>query len=162
MKNYVQPGKTLSYLNESGDTIPSGQMVVVAGLGAGIAAADIVDDGVGELSFEGVHSYAKAVGAIAQGDGLYLHIVNNNLENTPGAGKVFVGVAAEAALNADAEVQVKLGLSRSLSVAANQAANATAAAVDDATVWALANALKADLNALLVKLKAAGLMVADA
>lgn len=45
--------------------------------------------------------------------------------------------------------------------AANQAANTTTAATDDATVWALANQLKTDVNGILTKLKAAGLMVAD-
>jgi hypothetical protein len=47
-------------------------------------------------------------------------------------------------------------------VAANQAANTTTAATDDATVWALANQLKTDVNGILTKLKAAGLMAADA
>lgn len=43
-------------------------------------------------------------------------------------------------------------------VAANQVANATAPATDLATAQALANSLQTDFNALLVKLKAAGLM----
>ena len=49
-----------------------------------------------------------------------------------------------------------------LKVAANQAANATAAATTLETAEALANALQTDFNALLTKLKAAGLMAADA
>ena len=47
-------------------------------------------------------------------------------------------------------------------VAANQAVNATAAATDLATAQALVNSLQTDFNALLTKLKAAGLMNADA
>lgn len=47
-------------------------------------------------------------------------------------------------------------------VTANQAANATAAATDLATAQALVNSLQTDFNALLIKLKAAGLMNADA
>ena len=43
--------------------------------------------------------------------------------------------------------------------AATQAANATANATDLATAIALANALKTDLNGILTKLKAAGLML---
>ena len=48
-----------------------------------------------------------------------------------------------------------------LKVATNQAANATAVATTLETAEALANALQTDFNALLVKLKAAGLMAAD-
>lgn len=43
-------------------------------------------------------------------------------------------------------------------VASVQAANATAAATDLATAQALVNSLQTDFNALLAKLKAAGLM----
>lgn len=43
-------------------------------------------------------------------------------------------------------------------VATVQAANVTAAATDLATAQALANSLQTDFNALLTKLKAAGLM----
>lgn len=46
-------------------------------------------------------------------------------------------------------------------IAANQAANATASATDLATTQALANSLQTDFNALLSKLKAAGLMNVD-
>jgi len=49
-----------------------------------------------------------------------------------------------------------------LKIAANQAANATAAATTLETAEALANALQTDFNALLANLKAAGIMAADA
>lgn len=162
MKNYSQPGKTLSYVNSTGVAIVSGQMVVVAGLGAGIACGDIAIDATGELSFEGVYSYPKvAATAIAQGDELYLDVSEDELVVALGAGNVFVGVAAHAALSADTEVYVKLGNSKAMSQAANQADVATADGYDAATTQALANALKVAHNALLAKLKASGIMVAD-
>lgn len=46
-----------------------------------------------------------------------------------------------------------------LAPAAAQAANATAAATDLTTTEALANSLQTDFNALLTKLKAAGIML---
>ncbi|WP_339774234.1 DUF2190 family protein [uncultured Thalassospira sp.] len=68
MKNYIQAGGSLLFVNATGSTIASGSPVVV-GSQIGVAAVDIVDGESGTVTMTGVFSLPKTAGAaIVQGD----------------------------------------------------------------------------------------------
>lgn len=163
MKNFVQPGETTPYTN-AGAAISSGDAVVIGKL-VGFAVVDIATDAEGEVSLEGVYSYAKeAPLAISKGDALFYDVANDRFTKTA-AGNIFAGHAFKAADSADTSVQIKLSSSdggESLQAASNVAAEATADGSDAATTQALANALKVKVNEILTALKASGLMAPDA
>lgn len=68
MKNYVQSGNTMTWTNDTGAAVASGDVVVV-GNQIGVASVDIADGDAGELSMSGVYELPKATGAaITAGD----------------------------------------------------------------------------------------------
>lgn len=146
MKNHVADGKVVKYVN-TGSAIASGA-VVAFGSGVGVAVTDIAaTTGEGSVQVEGVFLLAKATGtAWVQGDKLYWDasaskFTKTALANTP------AGVAYAAAASGDETGYVKL-TDNSVGQAVVQAASVAA---DVAT-------LVTDFNALLTKLKNAGLM----
>lgn len=67
MKNYMQKGSSLNYLNETGASILSGDPVVV-GNQIGVAGVDIPDGEAGSVEMEGVFTLPKTGGSeIVQG-----------------------------------------------------------------------------------------------
>lgn len=104
MKNYVQPGKVLDLVLAA--NVASGNFVVSGEL-AGIAQTDGLSGATIAVLMEGVVTYAKATGAVTQGQKLYYVAANNNLSTTA-SGNTFVGYAVAAALSGDAEVTVVL------------------------------------------------------
>jgi predicted RecA/RadA family phage recombinase len=164
--NLVANGEVLDYTVQSGETISSGDGVLIADT-FGVAISDGVEDDVIPVQIEGVFELTKRAhasnAAIAQGEKVYWDDTAKKIDNTSAAGvNKLVGTAYAAAASTATTIQVNLDSEPGLSTpAANQAANATANGSDAATTQALANSLKTDFNALLAKLKAAGLMVAD-
>jgi predicted RecA/RadA family phage recombinase len=165
--NLIAAGEVLDYTVQAGETISSGDPVLV-GDTVGVALVDGVEDDVIPVQICGVFELTKrahaSTAAISQGDVVYFDESAGKIDNTSdSATNKIAGVAYEAAASTATTVKVKLvsGSIFSQEAAANQAANATANGSDAASTQALANALKTDFNALLAKLKAAGLMVAD-
>jgi predicted RecA/RadA family phage recombinase len=155
MTKYVQPGERMEYAN-AGSAISSGDVVVI-GDRIGIALTDIAaTSGTGTVELCGVYELAAiSTGAFVQGEALYWDasagkLTNVGTANTP-AGTAFEAKASSAAL-------ARVRLQPSPERMPVQAAVATADGSDAATTQALANALKTAHNALLVKLKEAGLM----
>jgi predicted RecA/RadA family phage recombinase len=105
--NFIQEGKALNY-TPSGADVSSGDLVVIGTI-AGIAKTDIADGKTGAVHVSGVFSVAKATGAITQGAKLYWSSANSNLTTTA-SGNTLVGVAAAAALSADATVPLLLNV----------------------------------------------------
>lgn len=143
MKNFIQSGRVIDYAN-SGSAIASGDVVSI-GNRVGIAVVDIAaSTGNGAVAMEGVYLLAKTtsqawtLGADLFWDGTKL--------TTVGTGNVRAGFAAVAAGSSDTTGYVCLEpISKQMPV---QAAS-TASTAADAVV---------DLNLLIGKLKAAGLM----
>ncbi len=94
MKNYLQPGKTLTVASPG--TITSGQLLVVGSI-VGIANYDATVSDPLEIDIEGVFAVPKVSGdAIVAGDKLYWN--GTALTKTPATGsKPLVGYATEAA-----------------------------------------------------------------
>lgn len=179
MKNFVQHGKVLDYLNETVSVIPSGSVVIVGSV-AGIAAGDIAVDEVGAVNIEGVFSLTKdAPLVISQGDEVFWSTTNSEVTKT--ATDSPIGIAFNSAASADTTVNVKLyGQGNGIPVAATVAAlvdnsggsaNSTLQVITAGTPadlaaqgvinGAIANNfadLAANNNAILAALKAAGLM----
>lgn len=109
MKNYIQPGKTVTVTAPG--TVTSGQLVVVGSL-VGVAAFDAASGAEVEIDTEGVFTLPKVVAdAIAQGDKLYWDSGAAKVTKTAGTGsKPFVGVARAAAGNGVTEVECRLTL----------------------------------------------------
>lgn len=157
MDNFVKDGDTIKYTNSTGSTIGSGKPVRIAGGKVCFAIGEILDTATGILATEGVVKLTKhAPLAISQGDALFW----SGTEVTKTVTDDFIGVAHEAAASADTEVLVEFDGAKALQMP-TQAAVATADGSDLATVITLANALKVAHNALLTKLKNAGLMAGD-
>ena len=84
MKNFVQKGRHLTYIN-AGSAIAAGAVVVVGKI-IGIAETDIAaTTGEGTLVVEGVFALAKTAGlAVAQGDKLYWNTSTSAASRTRG------------------------------------------------------------------------------
>jgi len=95
MKNSVQAGKFLDYLN-GGSAISSGDVVAFVS-GVGIAAADIANGETGALAVEGVFELAKKSGETwAFGDRIYWDSGTSEFTNVAGS-NLLAGYAVEAA-----------------------------------------------------------------
>lgn len=144
MRN-IQDGEFLEYSN-SGSAISAGSVVVV-GERIGIAVTDIAaTTGVGTLQMDKVHELAKTTSqAWVQGDKLFYDASTSKL-TTVATGNVPAGFAFEAAGSSDTTGLCKLDAKpKQMPVQAASVATDAAAAV-------------VDLNLLIGKLKAAGLM----
>jgi predicted RecA/RadA family phage recombinase len=157
MKNFIQKGNVLQYT--AGADVSSGD-VVVSGDYVGIAVADIANGETGSVSIEGVYELAKEASlVVAQGDKLYW--ATDDEEVTLDVSDTPIGTAFEASGSAATTVLVRLAGDSATAQAENVAQVTTADGTDAGTTQALANALKASLNAVLSALKDAGIMVAD-
>ncbi len=108
MKNYVQPGGTITLT--APDDITSGQIVAVGSL-VGVAAGDAATGEDLDLVTEGVFTLPKpSTEVVAVGDVLYLDAGAGvaTLDDDTGANPR-IGIAVTAAANPSATVNVKLG-----------------------------------------------------
>lgn len=106
MKNYVQPGATLTVPSPA--TVASGDVVVIGAL-IGIAAGDAASGADLDLVTEGVFALPKISAlAIAIGDLVYYDSATS-LVNKTASGNTLIGTAVTAAANPSASVNVKLG-----------------------------------------------------
>ncbi len=107
MKNFVEAGKSITVPAPAGGTV-SGKMVIIGSL-FGIASVTAAETVPVALQTEGVFAYPKTAAlAVAVGDKLYYDATNDVLNKTASGNKL-VGVAVEAAADAAATVNVKLG-----------------------------------------------------
>lgn len=106
MKNYIQPGKTLTltapYQRNSGEGAKVGVIF-------GIACTDVANGVEGEFETEGVFDVTKEATTVtfAQGDKVFWDDTNKRCTNVS-TSNLRVGVAVKAALAADTTVRVKL------------------------------------------------------
>lgn len=127
---------------------------------ATFAALDAVEIAVNR----GNVMYMEASAAIARGAKVMILVTGSKVLTATGATKMIVGRAYDKAVNAGDLIRVTIDLpgrtvgSNNLVQAATVAANATAVATDLPTAIALANSLQTTVNAILVSIKAAGLM----
>jgi len=105
-KNYIQPGGTLTVTSPSGGLL-SGQGVVVGAI-FGVSAYDAAQGDEAEIVTEGVFELAKSAGVINEGEIVWFDTSGGTVENVTGVGFFPIGVAAAAALDADATVKVRL------------------------------------------------------
>ena len=138
---------TLNYTEQGGaKTVIGGTLEIAAGATVeGVVTASVIDTLVSTSATSALSAkQGKELKALVDAK-----IATAAIVNDVSTGGVAVPLSAE---------QGKVLGAR---VAANQAANTTADATTEETSWALANQLKTDVNGILTKLKAAGLMVAD-
>lgn len=148
MKTLVQSGETIEFVNAGAD-IAAGDVVPV-GEKFGVAMVDIAGGASGSVMMGGAHELAKDGGALTQGQKVFWDTVAKNVTGTASAdAQRVMGHVIAAAAGGDAKAIVKLD-----PIAKQAATQADSVAADVAT-------LKADFNALLAKLKAAGLMAAS-
>lgn len=145
MKNYICTGERLDVAAPSGG-LTSGQVYIV-GSKATVVVSGGAEGVLCSVMTEGVFELAKAVGAITIGQRLFWDSTNSCLTTTAG-GNTYVGYAFKASLSADTTGFVTMVDNTGGNQAAVQA-DSTAANVA---------AMVIDFNALLAKLKSAGLM----
>ncbi len=111
MRNFVQPGKTVTVTVAESGGVLSGALMVVGAL-IGVAAFDAAMGEEVEIETEGVFTLPKAVADdISAGDLLYWDAGNGNLTKTAGSGsKPLVGAATADAAAATTTVRCKLGV----------------------------------------------------
>jgi predicted RecA/RadA family phage recombinase len=106
MKNRIQNGKVLDYVNGTGTAILSGSLVIF-GVLFGIAVTDIAIGETGAVELQGVFELPKATGAITQGAKVYWDATAGKITTTASTNTA-IGAASEAALSGDATVKVLL------------------------------------------------------
>ncbi|MCA0275864.1 MAG: DUF2190 family protein [Proteobacteria bacterium] len=107
MKNYVQPGNSLTVPAPAGGAI-SGKPVVIGSL-RGFAASTAAEGGDVAIGRVGVYSYTKAAGtAWAAGDKVYYDATADNFTKTATNNTLF-GFAAAPAASADTVGDICLG-----------------------------------------------------
>lgn len=93
MKNYIQPGTTITIANGGAETIDSGTPVLVGSILA-VALADIAPGGSGALQTEGVFTLPKVAGAaVTQGAALTWDVSESALTADTAAEGDVTGVA---------------------------------------------------------------------
>jgi predicted RecA/RadA family phage recombinase len=113
MKNYIQPGNTITWTNTGETDVASGDVVVVGSI-LGVAAVAIPAGASGELATSGVFECPKAASAvIAQGEGVIWDASESAFDDaaaSPATGDVSgAAVAWAAAGNGATVVKVRLG-----------------------------------------------------
>lgn len=108
MKNYIQPGRTVTVAAPSGGVV-SGQPVLIGSL-FGVCATTQAETLDVEIDTEGVFELTKlTTDVVTVGAKLYWDSANSRLTITPGTGsKPLVGVAAAAAGNGATLVRCRL------------------------------------------------------
>lgn len=105
MRNYVQPGDTLTLTAPR--ALSSGAGLLVGSI-FGIATADAASGANVETLTRGVVDLPKAADSVTQGAKLYWDNAAF-VVTTTAAGKTQIGVATQAAASGDATARVKLG-----------------------------------------------------
>lgn len=147
MNNFIHEGERIQVVAPAGG-ITSGAVVQI-GSKLGIAIGKAAEGETTVIITEGVFELPKAVGAVTQGQRLYFDYGNKVV--TTAITDKFIGYATKAALSADATAEVFIPCCTGCAQIANQ----------PASVAADVPGLKTDFNALLTKLKASGIMIAD-
>ncbi|EJI9010420.1 DUF2190 family protein [Escherichia albertii] len=106
-KNYVQDGTTVEWVNDSGKSVLSGELVVKDNL-IGVAHADIPQDDTGVLHTMGIFALPKEAEALTQGKQVYFKSDTATVTATK-SGNTLVGTVWAAADADDATVCVRLG-----------------------------------------------------
>ncbi|GAB1638051.1 membrane protein [Escherichia coli] len=106
-KNFVQDGKNVDWVNETGKAVSSGDLVIQDNL-VGVAHADIPDGEAGILHTTGVFSLPKEAEALTQGNLVYFNADTATLTATK-SGNALVGTVWITADTGDATVCVRLG-----------------------------------------------------
>lgn len=107
MKNKIQNGKVIDYLNSGSEPILGGA-VVIAGILAGIAVATIPAGDIGAVELQGVFELPKVTGsAMAVGDKVYWSAANNYVTKTA-TDNTAIGAVVDAELAAATTVKVLL------------------------------------------------------
>lgn len=102
---YVQPGNVIDYT--PGSAVANGKMIII-GVRAAIALADIAANATGQIAVTGVFSYAKkTTDVIAQGAAVYYDAANDYLTTTS-SGNTLAGFAVAAAGNGVTAINLKL------------------------------------------------------
>lgn len=160
--NYVQPGKTLSLTAPYDRT--TGQGALCTGI-FGVALSTVLSGAATEFGVEGVWTLPKtSAQAWAVGAKIFWDDTNKRCDTDATVGPL-IGIAASAAANPSATANVRLN-----GVALPMAEGVQAAVADVATANAdgtygspeadLINELKTQVNALLARLRAAGIIAA--
>lgn len=106
MKNFIQPGKTVSVLAPR--DVVSGDLVIV-GVLAGVAAHDALSGAPVEITTEGVFTLPKtSAQAWTVGAAIYGIPSTGSTTTATTAGNVLIGVAMEAAINPSGTGVVRL------------------------------------------------------
>lgn len=106
MKNKVQTGNVMDWLNSTGNTVMSGSLVIFGAM-VGVAVADILDGEVGALDVEGVFELPKTAALVmTQGARAFINTTSKLLTST--TSDVPVGVVFKSAAGSDSTAQVKL------------------------------------------------------
>lgn len=158
MRNFIQSGESI--------TMPApydrlGGEGALVGAQFGVAKSTVLNGVAGEFATEGVFELAKTSAQTwAFGDKIYWDNINKRCDNVGTVG-MLIGCATAAAANPSSVGDVLLGDAPGLLTGpqAAQATIATADGSDPASTQALANALKVTVNALLVKLRTAGIIL---
>lgn len=104
MKNYIQPGETLSLTAPYDVTSGSGLLV---GAIFGVASSDALSGAAVEAATSGVFTLAKASGAITAGARVFWDNTNKNVTTTA-TSNYCIGMATAAAASGDTTVNVWL------------------------------------------------------
>ncbi len=106
--NLIQNGKTITWNNNTGGAVSSGELVNVNGI-FGVALADIANGASGTLATEGVYEIeAINTAAISQGSPVYEDSATG--KGSPIAeDQKYIGLAWEAKAEGGTRVKVKLG-----------------------------------------------------
>lgn len=185
MKNFIQKGEVYPYIVPTGQTVTSGQIVVLPGgqaagvaVVSGVAGEEVAVNGTGVYELE----RDSTTGDLNQGTEVFVDSVSNKVTTT-GAGNSALGIVFRKSANGATKVQVLLTPKRgdsntALAQAANVAALGTQAAIPAASMPAaydqtqvetavddVADAIEtrlaaaeAKIDELIAALRAAGLM----
>lgn len=104
MKNYVQPGDTLTFTAAADVTAGAG---VLQGALFGVAKTDAATGEDFEAALCGVFDLPKAAGALTKGQKAYWNSSNAKVTGTA-SGNTLIGAVAEAAADAAATARVRL------------------------------------------------------
>ena len=105
MKNYVQPGNTLTLVAPAGGTTSGAGLLV--GAIFGIASSTVDASAEVAVDVVGVFELPKAVGAVTQGAKVYWDNTAKNVTTTVGT-NTLIGACTVAAANGDTTIQVRL------------------------------------------------------
>ena len=106
MKNYVQPGDTITAAAPTGG-LSSGDGAVVGAI-FGVAAFDAAQGDPVELVTRGVFTLPKSAGVIAEGAQVWWDDTGKTCENATDTGLFPIGTCVGGAADADATCQVRL------------------------------------------------------